>query len=319
MTPEFLSYIRHLSKQDAKSLSQKALKVGEEFGELASVVLPCENAAATTHRFVERERILEEVADVMLTAISVAHDMDFSDEELDLMLIRKAEKWAMLQHKESTVTYPLPYEIHITVKVSVDATPPYTNIDRFKAACKEVGVKPVVLDLQNRQGITVMDDVMTSSSHFGTNSSAYDESSRIVTELEALGYEIVRVKIETVPWHPAAPLDGQPMPNTCYFESHIPIILTPDVLNNSAYSLRDSLPNAVHLSQNVFKRTDDGHPIVMATYRSDDAGAELFQLNVDSIVDVLHLSGYTTGKAHVEFAIYDTKGSHDLKWINAPS
>jgi hypothetical protein len=46
---------------------------------------------------------------------------------------------------------------------------------------------------------------MTSSKHFGDNRSAYDESLRIVNELKDYGYKVVRSKIESVPWHPAAP------------------------------------------------------------------------------------------------------------------
>ena len=67
---------------------------------------------------------------------------------------------------------------------------------------------------------------MTSSKHFGDNRSAYEESERIVKELRNRGYKVVRNKIESVPWHPAAPQDndkdhplfhGEPIPNGCYF------------------------------------------------------------------------------------------------------
>lgn len=29
------------------------------------------------------------------------------------------------------------------------------------------------------------------------------------------------------------------------------------------------------------------------------------------------LRGYSLGKIHVEFAVYDTKSSHDTKWITS--
>jgi hypothetical protein len=65
-------------------------------------------------------------------------------------------------------------------------------------------------------------DIMTSSKHFGDNRSAYDESLRIVNELKDYGYKVVRSKIESVPWHPAAPrYMGEVIPNICYFESQI--------------------------------------------------------------------------------------------------
>jgi hypothetical protein len=75
---------------------------------------------------------------------------------------------------------------------------------------------------------------MTSSKHFGDNRSAYDESLRIVNELKDYGYKVVRSKIESVPWHPAAPryITGEVIPN-CYFESHIGIVIEPNKKKNN--------------------------------------------------------------------------------------
>lgn len=312
MNPSLLDYTRYLSKQDRKTLSQKALKVAEETGELASVVLPLDNAYATTHRFVERQRILEESVDVVLTALSVAYDLNFTDVEIEEMMFHKLEKWAMLQHKESQVVYPLPYEIHITVS-DINGDDPTNALQAFKDACSQVGVKPIVLDLQNQRGISVMDDVMTSSKHFGNNHSAFVEAQRISTALTSMGYNAIRTKVETVPWHPAAPTEGQPMPANCYFESHIPIIVTPDKMD----SLSGDLPHNVHLSRNVFKRNDDGTVVIMGTVRSYDMSSHAFQQEVKCIVDHLTAYGYSLGKTHVEFAVYDTKSSHDTKWITS--
>lgn len=313
MTPKLLDYIRHLSKQDKKNLSQKTLKVAEETGELAKVALPYDNAFATTHRFVAREQILEESVDVMLTALSVAYDLDFTDDEIDEMVALKTEKWAMLQYKESQIVYPLPYEIHVTVKLSEDTNLRHAALDTFKYDCGEVGVKPIVLDLQTQQGISIMDDVMTSSKHFGDNTSAFMEARRIAEELSWRGYDVVRTKIETVPWHPAAPIDNQLMPPDCYFESHIPIIVENDRID----ALRQQLPVGLHLSQNVFKQNEDGTVVIMGTLRSYDMSSSAFQCEVKRVVEYLTVYGYSVGKTHVEFAIYDTKGSHDSAWIES--
>ena len=60
-----------------------------------------------------------------------------------------------------------------------------------------------MLDLQRDQ--IVIKDVMTSSVFMGNNTGAYQEMKRISNGLWAAGFEILREKIETVPWHPAAP------------------------------------------------------------------------------------------------------------------
>jgi NTP pyrophosphatase (non-canonical NTP hydrolase) len=309
MTPNFLNYVRHLSKQDRKSLSQKALKTCEEVGELAKVVLPFDNAYATTHRFTERESILEEAVDTVLCALSVAYDLDFTDEEIEEMMLRKAEKWALLQSKEQNIKYPLPYEIHITVMLEGDQT-----VAGFRDACASVGVKPIILDLEDRDGNTTMVDVMTSSKHFGDNRSAYTQAQVLAYGLRERGYPAVRTKIETVPWHPAAPVDDQPMPVNCYFESHIPIVLCEDHLDDLRKHVAKLHEPFLHLSRNVYKRNLDGTVVQMLTLRFNFGNYVGFKKHLDAIVNTLR-DYWETGKVITEFSIYDTKVSHDATWI----
>lgn len=315
MNSDFLKYVRHLSKQDRKSLSQKALKTCEEVGELAKVVLPYENAYATTHRFTERERILEEAVDTILCALSVAYEVDSTDDEIDAMLLQKAEKWAKLQINEADVKYPLPFEIHITVKLPLMHL---YEIQRFQDDCKSIDVKPIVLDLQGKSGNTVMDDVMTSSKHFGTNASAYRAAMEVRTSLFKMGYKIERVKIETVPWHPAAPkMLAKDMPPNCYFEAHIPVTLRDGEQDHLRRILHDEGRNHVHMSKNTFKKNEDGTSVVMLTLRRTDCTASVFDYEVKALQRTLIVTGWQTGKVHTEFAVYDTKVSHDTAWINA--
>lgn len=316
MTPNLLQYVRLLSERDRKTLSQKVLKLGEEFGELAKVALPFENAYATTHRFTERESILEESVDSILCALSVAYDLKFTDDEVEEMMLRKAEKWAQLQNKETDITYPIPYEIHVTVHYE-----PYGAVteedftDGFKNVCKHLGVKPIVLDLQARDGKVAMVDVMTSSKHFGTNASAYAEATRISRGLRDADYTVVRIKIETVPWHPAAPVEDEPMPPNCYFESHIPVHVPGFMLLKK---LRDDITNYnnpyLHLSRNAFKTNPDGSSVLMVTMRVNFGNYAGFKSHLDAFVE--HLSErWSVGKVISEFSIYDTKVSHDATWI----
>lgn len=311
MNNSTLQYIRHLTSKDTKTLSQKTLKSVEEVGELAKVVLPYENAHCTTHRFVERERILEEAVDSILCNLSIAYSLDFTDDEVDAMMVHKSEKWARLQSNESGVTYPLPFEIHVTVKIQ-----PTGSIDLFKLACSQAGVKPIILDLQGKSGTTVMIDVMTSSKHFGDNKSAYIEAKRIEHMLGSTdGLDVVRLKIETVPWHPAAPRrPGDHMPPNCYFESHIPVIIAPaddDKLRCTMFGV-----DGVHTSRNVFKTLDDGRIVVMVTYRSYDCTRDQFDQYVVYLTELFQKFDWIElGKVHTEFAVYDTKVSHDVEWL----
>ena len=318
-------FIKDLSIKDKKTLSQKGLKLAEEVGELARAILPYDSAPGTNHRFSDRERILEEVVDVYLSNISIAHSLGFTEEEFNEMLNKKTDKWAKLQLKEDEVTFPLPYEIHVTVDTSENFFE--CDIDEFKSKCQEIDVKPIVLDLEMKEG--TLKDVMTSSKHFGDNRTAYEEANHIANKLTSFGYKVVRNKIETVPWHPAAPTfkTGEPIPNGCYFESHIGVVISPDekeALQEFVQGLNDRCTEAgrieiggtCKLSQNFFKKSKDGSKFVnMLTYRDNMTCREDFEHGVEAIKWSLEKCGFDFEKVEVEYALYDTNVNHDSKWI----
>jgi NTP pyrophosphatase (non-canonical NTP hydrolase) len=316
-------YIRNLSIQDKKTLSQKALKTCEEVGELAKAILPFDSAPGTNHRFVDRDKILEEIADVYLTNISIAYSLGFTDEEIEDMIQKKSVKWQEIQAKEDNASFPLPFEIHITVDMSKIGNK-IKFVEDFKKQCQYLGVKPIVIELQLENG--TLEDVMTSSKHFGDNRSAYEESERIANELTKIGYRVVRKKIETVPWHSAAPIiDGiLPIPNDCYFESHIGVVITPDEkqeLDSFVEGLNTGIEDTgsggvAKLSQNFFKKSKDGSKFVnMITYRNNLCGYETFKDEVELIKESLVSSGFNYEKVEVEYAIYDTNITHDDVWL----
>jgi hypothetical protein len=300
---------------------------------LARVILPFDSAHGTSHRFTDREKILEEVVDVYLSNISIAHSLGFTDEQFNEMLNKKSNKWATIQAKEDEVTFPLPYEIHITIDLENILETNFT-IDNFREDCKSIDVKPIVLDLEMKEGS--IKDVMTSSKHFGDNRSAYEESNRIANKLTSFGYKVVRNKIETVPWHPAAPTfnTGEPIPNGCYFESHIGVVISPEEkpyleglveeLNAGFFSpsrgfsrpSQIELGGTCKLSQNFFKKSKDGSKFVnMLTYRDSMTCKEDFERDVELIKFLLNEDKFGFEKVEVEYALYDTNVNHDSKWI----
>jgi NTP pyrophosphatase (non-canonical NTP hydrolase) len=314
MDKKLLDYIQGLSKRDKKNLTSKALKVSEEQGELAKAVLPFESAYACRHRFVDKYKILEEVADTILAAISIAYDLDFSHEDIADMLDEKAQVWQSRQAAEDGANFPLPYEIHITVEKGEDVDQDVFS-NKFKTACESIGVKPIVLDLNNSSG-DKLKDAMTSSNHHGDNRTAYEEMQVISSKLKRLGYKVVREKIETVPWHPGSPKkQGESMPKNCYFESHIGVLISDsddDRENLQALAVRVD----AHLSKNTFKKVEDGKYIVMLTLRDYHISREEFLSKVEKALAELNIEKWEMPKKEVvEFAIYDTKISHDYLWL----
>lgn len=316
MNKQLLEYIRTLSQADRKSLTQKVLKTGEEFGELAKKALPLENAFATNHRFVEKRDVLEECADIILCALSVAYDLGFEDDDIEEMMQTKSEKWASLQAREAGVKYPLPFELHVTVHSA--------PADKFRSVCEQLGVKPIFLALQDRTGETVLEDVMTSSVTFGDNRKAVEELERIADGLADAGLNVVRKKIETVPWHPAAPSEKNGvavMPQGGYFESHLNVIVEA-ADEEQAQEKRRVLADIAragdaHLSRNVFKKLSDTAFTVMMTLRSYDGTREAFDIKRDWLAGALDVNDFKVEKVITEFSIFDTKTSHDASWLKA--
>lgn len=332
MSQELFDYVRQLSDYDTKSLSDKALKGMEELGELAKCILPYESAFATTHRFVRREQLLEEVADTLLCLYSIGYHLDYSTEEIHDRMLEKAAKWQSLQLRSERVTSPIPYEIHITVlankQVASTEHPrgglppkhlaPDPRIEEFKAECALLGVKPLLLDLHARTGI--LSDLQTSSRHIGNDRSAYAEVRRISDGLTEMGWVVVREKIETVPWHPMAPseADSAPMPESCYFECHFGILVPTGA--EAYFREVTTILEDLHTSRNVFKTYEDGSKKIMLTYRCYTGTREQFQMNVNHYVEglstiFLEPDGYSIDKPITEFSLYDTKLSHDAEWL----
>lgn len=301
-------FIRELAKQDRKTLSQKALKVCEEAGELAKVILPYDNASGTIHRFVDRKAILEEIADVYLTIISIAYAEDFSDEEIQDMVEYKAKKWADIQRVEAKLQDKIPYEIHVTVSGEISK-------DKFIRVCNGLGVKPIILDLQKDENI--IKDVMTSSVYMGNNRGAYQEMKRISNGLWAQGFEIAREKIETVPWHSAAPSSkGRTilMPKDCYFETHIGVVVPNQFGTQKSILARVAKDYGAHLSRNAFKTHADGSFTQMVTYRKYEGTYEEFEAEAQRLETAIR-ERFAIEKRITEFSIFDTKVSHDSAWL----
>lgn len=307
MNKQLLDYIKILTDKDKKSLSQKCLKTTEEVGELSKKILPFENARGTLHRFVDKKEILEETIDVMLSVLSIAYDLGFDDNDIEEMLYEKSLYWNSLQEKEGNINPDkIPFEIHITVKT--------LELDNFRKSCELLEVKPIILELQNNN--SNIQDVMTSSVFLGSNSDAYNETKIISKGLTKFGFEVIREKIETVPWHPKAPskkYNNIEMPKNCYFETHFNII-TNDKQKELLQIL--SKENKCHLSKNIFKKIDEENYKIMITYRSYDMVYEDFKEKIDNIHKNFKTNNFQIEKVIIEFSLYDTKISHDFNWLN---
>lgn len=294
-----LDRITDLSLRDTKTLSQKGLKAAEEVGELGKAILPFEGAHGTNHRCPREDKVIEECADVILVAYSIMASMGKSLEEIAEVVSRKADYWQFLLDNEDKADLDaLDFEIHITVREA--------EVDSFKEDCATLGVKPIVLDLYT--GSTTIKDVMTSSRFRGNTTEVMRHTKGLAEKLREMGYDVVREKIETVPWHPAAMANHTR--SSAYFEAHI--AFEPDSRLKEFASQHN-----VHLSRNAMKKGSD--TVMMGTYRVDatETNARSFNNTVENICKRAELVGLRIkSKPHTEYSLWDTNEHHDGEWIN---
>lgn len=308
-----LKFVKQLTKLDKKTLTQKALKLAEECGEVAKSVLPFEQAHGTMHRFVHQDAIAENCSDVLLVALSMLYSLGYDDVDIAEIMQRKSLYWSSLQDNESEIDVnALPHEIHVTV-ANVN------SLDSFKNICRQVGVKPIVLDLHTKAEGSII-DIMTSSVFVGSTVNAILEAEKIKTFLEDF-YEVVRCKIEVPPFHPAVPSEKNTAQHVVdgYFETHMEVYVTKDPLTSTSYDLLvDLLADnpELHVSKNYFKNNEESST-VMVTYRKYSGKIERFKNEVSAWRNYIEQNGFTlNGKTIIEYSIYDTKVTHDSQWIS---
>lgn len=188
------------------------------------------------------------------------------------------------------------FEVHITVNTN--------NINQFKTDCDSIGVKPIVIDLQDNNQNSIMIDVMTSSKHSCSN---YDLiSSHIKNKLIKLGYDIKRVKVEVNPFY----YNIENVSGDIYYESHVRIITN----NDNIIKLREICNlNDYHLSKNIFKKIDGENYYIMSTIRAYNIDLETFNNKIKKFLN--EISDFKYDKIEIECCVYDTNINHDSKWI----
>jgi hypothetical protein len=189
----------------------------------------------------------------------------------------------------------LHYEIHVTVD----------HRETFVDDCYAIGVKPVIIDM----GDDVPTHSMTSSTLKDSNdTAAFVTAHSIAKALEDIGYDVERIKIETVPWHPKT---SNPEPEQ-YFETHFAFKVEGD-----GYMLNQMLKMAkwLHPSRNLLKKGEDR--IQMVTYRRHDVDSKTYLESIDDMQKVFLDNHLKLDKVITEFALYDTNERMDDPWLRS--
>ncbi len=187
------------------------------------------------------------------------------------------------------------FEIHVTVKTN--------NIPQFKADCETLGVKAIVIEVQN--DVHSSQQVMTSSKYNHMN--FHQQLIELSEGLKVFGYVIERLKVEVHPDH----LLGYP--DVKYFESHIRV-----KCNSTQLNLLKSFAseNEWYTSKNIFKRIDDHSFYMMLTYRTSTLNSDQFKTCISEFYTSLELAGFELDKLEIEACVLDTNEELDKQWLN---
>ncbi|MCF6205326.1 MAG: hypothetical protein L3J47_00335 [Sulfurovum sp.] len=96
-----MAVVAKLADRDPKSVLQHCTKASEELGELSEAVLAFTGAPGMAYKNLAPEAVLEETADLVMVATSVALKAGFSIDDLTNAMLEKSRKWeAVLDGKK---------------------------------------------------------------------------------------------------------------------------------------------------------------------------------------------------------------------------
>lgn len=191
------------------------------------------------------------------------------------------------------------YEFHITMSNA--------NKEKFKNVCKNLKVKPIILDIQNKDGLKIYEEVMTSSTEkFTSDSEALGYLKKLSNHFKKDGFKIIREKIECETYHK----DVNKLLKNRYLESHLNIFIKNEQNINLAKEICKTYN--VHLSKNTNKIKNDGY-MLMVTYR-ENCKLNIFKEKLDKIKYELS-KFYIIEKEVIEYALYDTNLDYDKDWL----
>lgn len=194
-------------------------------------------------------------------------------------------------------------EIHITVITN--------DIDKFISDCKDLNVKPIVIELQLQDKLSEY-QVMTSSKFEGDT--YHEELQSLTLKLQSLGYTIVRQKVEIYPDKNVPHVEHK------YYESHLRLKF-PKSYNVDEFQEDIKLMkfNVWHLSKNILK-SDSEFFYQMVTYRAVANPAlsneyDFFVQMISLMELYLNIVEVEYDKVEIEECIYDSNMDLDSKWI----
>jgi inosine/xanthosine triphosphate pyrophosphatase family protein len=208
-------------------------------------------------------------------------------------------------------TAPGTFEAHVTVKA--DDAP--HDLDAFRAACTELGVKCISIELPEGE---TRAQPMTGSFHRGALLDVQREVVALAGELVRRGFTVTRTKIEAhgrLDWTPATDEEAARGPSTSYFELHMKLALPADA--DLTPLVRRFKELGAHLSRNAHKQAgSDGMAEHFVTVRAHRVGRITAEARFAAFCAEVEAGGYAVRNRIREYTVFDTNVALDRGWID---
>lgn len=194
------------------------------------------------------------------------------------------------------------FETHVTVAHD-------TPLSSFRSACAELGVKCIAIELSAGESRS---QPMTGSFHRGPFAEALVLSRALARRLTALGFDVVRTKIEQHGGPDTAePRASDDAIEQAYFEYHAKLVLPSDA---GAVTRAVSAAGG-HLSSNAAHADPSERYLTLRAYGLDLASADA---RFEALAGAVAREGVRLRGRVRERTIFDSNPSLDRGWIGAP-
>ncbi|WP_308402970.1 hypothetical protein [Streptomyces sp. BV286] len=199
------------------------------------------------------------------------------------------------------------YETHVTVRCAGAA-----ESERLRCWAAGAGLKLTHIVLARGRVPSQPMVTLAGSPSYAAESARAQE---VTALLRADGFVPLRVKIESSPWAPEVPREGQPHEEQQYFEHHVKLLL--DSGNDLDALAARVVPHGAHLSWNA-RRTRDGQGAGgrherFVTQRCRGVDAQGAGRRLERLLS--ELNGFEVVGVEREFVLHDSDVSLDDGWI----